>query len=488
MINEIFGGMPSYISTMFKKRPPKREPANAPSSARDTPEKKAELDRQFNALMSEVGTGADEPMPKESTGSAVGRGLAGFLGFVPKGGTQGDAVDGFANFGRALMGLKSVQQMESDYNDSIAPEKRRRALDTGDIETIKRIDPLEASRVQGVDETTYTGDRQRQLDEAVAAGDVDAMRRLDPEAADARDAARREAALRAARAARQIGSTDPTQGSAALARFAKEQPNLFSAQELQAHEQGGPDALEAMLTGESRSGKDRFLSVGGGIYDMDKETWVQPQTKELTEKENLELDVLRARIGQINRSNRGSGSGAGDDDEATGGFADPAVIQNNINNLSGAVERAKSAGAVRGGKDLNPLERFVAGAMAAPGAMDDPMTAGAYASVFPERFEALQDIRASVLPLVQSLRTLPGMDATRLADTEKEFARLMDVVVNPNASAEQIDASVNSFLMLFRDVANVPASAPAAPAKGAPAYTDAQKEARYQAWKRSQGQ
>jgi len=187
MDNQIFGGMPSYISAMFKKKPKAASnpaPAPKPASAHDTPEAKAALNAQVDALFSEQGM---EPTPKESTGSAIGRGVAGFLGFVPKGGTRGDAVDGFANFGRALLGENSVQQMESDYNDSIAPEKLRRALAEGDVEAIKRLDPQTAAQVQGVDETTYTGGRQRQYDEAVARGDVDAMRRLDPAAADLRD-------------------------------------------------------------------------------------------------------------------------------------------------------------------------------------------------------------------------------------------------------------------------------------------------------------
>jgi hypothetical protein len=346
MDNQIFGGMPSYISAMFKKKPKAAStpaPAPKPASARDTPEAKAALNAQVDALFSEQGMA---PEPKESTGSAIGRGLAGFLGFVPKGGTRGDAVDGFANIGRALLGENSVQQMESDYNDSIAPEKLRRALAEGDVEAIKRLDPKTAAEVQGVDETTYTDGRQRQFDEAVARGDVDAMRRLDPAAADLRDEARRGAALRAARAARQIGADNPEQGAAVLSRFAQEQPNLFSAQELQAFDEGGPDALEAMLTGESRSGKDRFLSVGGGIYDMDKEEWVEAQTREPTAKELAEIELIRARTSAVGRSNRGTG---GTGAAATGTPATPeakAGFTGSLNNIADTAVKLAGMGAI----------------------------------------------------------------------------------------------------------------------------------------------
>lgn len=364
MVDSIWGGMPSYITGMFKnKKPVQNAPEAQPVeySQRDTPEARANLDRQFNALMSEQGTGADEPMPKESNASAIQRGLAGFLGFVPKGGTRGDAADGFANLGRALLGMESVQKMESDYNDSIAPEKLRRALDSGNVEAIKRIDPVEAARVQGVDKTTYDTGRQQQYDQAVARGDVEAMRRLDPEAADGRETARREAAMRAARAAAQIGAQDPAKGAAALKQFAAEAPNLFSPQEIQAYEQGGPQALEAMLTGAANSGKDRFLSVGGGIYDMLNETWVEPQKKELTEKDLLDLELLRARIGAANRSNQGkagdaSGAG-GTKDQAKTGFT------GSLNNIADTAVKLAGMGAigVNGQGAKTPIKSAIVG-------------------------------------------------------------------------------------------------------------------------------
>ena len=430
------------------------------------------------------------PMPTQAAppkpgSSAIQRGIAGFLGFVPQGGTRGDAADGWANIGRALMGEESVQKMESDYNQSIAPEKLRRALETGDVEAIKRLDPVVAGQVQGVDETTYTGGRQRQYDEAVAAGDIDAMRRLDPAKADERDIVRREGVTRAARAAAAIGGGDPAKTEAAFASFVDETPGLLSPQERSIYQQGGMPALQAMLV-EPASGKDRFLSVAGGVYDMQVQDWVEQPVRPLTEKEQADIDYTRAQISNIYSqiSERGK-----PDQAVTGGFADPAIISNNLANLNAAIERAKDAGAVRGGQPLNAFERYVAGAMAAPGGMDDPGAAGAYAAFFPKRFEALQDIRASVLPLVASLRTLPGMDQARLADTEKEFARLMDVVVNPNSSAAQLDASLNSFMMLFSSVAGVPMGpSAAAPSKVVPKYDDPAIEAEYQAYKAKQTQ
>lgn len=365
MVDSVWGGLPSYITGMFKakKKPVQPDAQPVQYSERDTPEARANLDRQFNAMLSESGTGADEPMPKESRASAIQRGVAGFLGFVPEGGTRGDAADGFANIGRALLGENSVQQMESDYNQSIAPEKLRRALETGDVEAIKRLDPATASEVQGVDDSTYKSGRQRQFDDAVARGDTEAMRRLDPEAADARETARRDAALRAARAARQIGAQDPAKGAAALRQFAAEAPNLFSAQELQAYEQGGSEALEAMLTGESNTGKDRFLSVGGGIYDMLNETWVEPQKVELTEKELAEIELIRARTGAANRSNRGTagaggGATAAETTEAKAGFT------GSLNNIADTAVKLAGMGAigVDGQGARSPLKSAVVGA------------------------------------------------------------------------------------------------------------------------------
>ncbi len=379
--------LPGYIINMFKGKKSGTKPSASPDanlgtvraqdaefrramdngraesyspSPRDTPEARANLDRQFNAMLSESGTGLDEPVPKESKSSAIQRGLSGFLGFVPQGGTRGDAADGFANIGRALMGMDSVQQMESDYNASIAPEKLRRALKTGDVEAIKRLDPATAAQVQGVDETSYTGKRQREFDDSVARGDIEAMRRIDPEAADLRDTERRSRVTMIARAAAEIGGGDPAKSEAVFQQIINEQKNLLSPQESAIYQQGGMPALEAMLTGENNTGKDRFLSVGGGVYDMLNEAWVEPQTKEPTAKELAEIELIRARTGAANRSNQpkaDAAGGAAGTTEAKTGFT------GSLNNIADTAVKLAGMGAigVDGQGARSPIKSAVVG-------------------------------------------------------------------------------------------------------------------------------
>lgn len=520
MVDSVWGGLPEYITGMFKtkKKPVQPDAQPVQYSERDTPEARANLDRQFNAMLSESGTGADEPMPKESRASAIQRGVAGFLGFVPEGGTRGDAADGFANIGRALLGENSVQQMESDYNQSIAPEKLRRALEEGDVEAIKRLDPATASQVQGVDDSTYKSGRQRQFDDAVARGDTEAMRRLDPEAADVRDTARREAALRAARAARQIGAQDPARGAAALRQFAAEAPNLFSAQELQAYEQGGSEALEAMLTGESNTGKDRFLSVGGGIYDMMNETWVEPQKVELTEKELLELDLLRARIGATNRSNQPKADAAGGTagtTEAKSGFT------GSLNNIADTAVKLAGMGAigVDGQGARSPLKSAIVGAKNKDGnrgligsiaalAGDDTAelfnaretqvdfalrqfaaAAGIKSGSLNSNFE-LQNVKNALGdPFAPMEAQIAAADAMSL--TYGDGTRTADYLLSSGKITQRQYADIVSRTQGF--TGNIQRGVAAEQGGGADTesgsgFTDAEKEARYQAWKRSQEQ
>jgi len=411
------------------------------------------------------------PVAPESFGSKAGRAFSGLMGFVPKGGTRGDAADGFANIGRALMGLNSVQQMESDYNDSVAPEQLRRALATGDIEAIKRLDPDSAARVQGVDKNTYNQGRQKSLDDAIAGGNFADVARIDPETGNVienqnfkRDNEKLVGAGRAVQALQSIIQSNPGNKEQAVKKFLEQNPDTFTQSQMDAYNQGGIPALSAMVGGGGAlSGKDRYLSVGGGLYDMNDGKWIESPVQDLTDKERAEISLLEARTGQANRSNRPKGSGS---EGKTGGFSDPAVVKSYVENFKSALGRAKQAGAVRGGKELNFTERAISAAMAAPGGMEDPGVAAAYAAMFPDRFTALQDIRSATVPLVQALRTLPGLDAARLADTPKELELLVSIVANPNSSAKQIDSSISSFLSLF-DSTIAKAGAPAGSNAGA---------------------
>lgn len=307
-----------------------------------------------------MATAPTQAAPPKPGSSAIQRGIAGFLGFVPQGGTRGDAADGWANIGRALMGEESVQKMESDYNQSIAPEKLRRALETGDVEAIKRLDPVVAGQVQGVDETTYTGGRQRQYDEAVAAGDIDAMRRLDPAKADERDIVRREGVTRAARAAAAIGGGDPAKTEAAFASFVDETPGLLSPQERSIYQQGGMPALQAMLV-EPASGKDRFLSVAGGVYDMQVQDWVEQPTKPLTEMELADLAYKRAQTSNIYSeiANRGAA-----DKETLATPEQKTDFTGSLNSIADTAVRLAKAGAigVDGKGARTPIKSAIVGA------------------------------------------------------------------------------------------------------------------------------
>ena len=395
--------------------------------------------------MSPMSAEAAPPKPKSS---AIQRGISGLLGFVPKGGTQGDAADGFANIGRALMGFDSVQQMESDYNQSIAPEKLRRALETGDVEAIKRLDPETAAQVQGVDETTYTGDRQRQLDEAIAAGDIEAMRRFDPTKADELENTRNVERLGRARmlaaAVGEISGGDPEKAAAALQALTSEQQNLLTPQEMMAFEQGGVPALEAMLGAEE---EEQILNLGGGsIYDTKtKEFKTAPRTpQELSELDRAEIELRRAQARNLDRQNLPGQTGKGGTAEDKEGFTA------SLNNLAETAVELAAAGAIGSGGEgsRNP---YWAALVGAPGTEKGPNWIQGVAQLFgaewANKFSARE---AQVASAVRGFSKAAGIASTSM-NSNFELRSVQETLANPFSPMEDQIAATDAMSMQYGD-------------------------------------
>lgn len=335
MAGNVWGGMPGYISNLFRRKKEQETPRTAPVTPM-TPERQKQED-SFRALMSEINPAAldDAPPPApESTGGAIGRGLAGFLGFVPQGGTRGDAADGWANLARGLLGAPSVQQVESDYNQSINPERLRRAIESGDRDAIARIDPAVARQVQQIERTdadaaiaaedrtrrisVEDGERERLLAirEAVEAGDIERVKQLDPQLhaslfgqSEKEEQSRRDRGIAATRAAERMG------------------------------EQNFPMVLDAMVADGTINLTPEELAFGkaNGAQAL-RELLGQ----EIAERDPLADAYRRAQIASLNR--RGAGSG-GDEDGAPPSKA-KMKFTGTLKNLGGTTIELARAGAI----------------------------------------------------------------------------------------------------------------------------------------------
>lgn len=420
---------------MFRRKKEQEAPRTAPVTPM-TPERQRQEDN-FRALMSEINPAAlddSPPPPPESRGDAIGRGIAGFLGFVPQGGTRGDAADGFANMGRAFFGAPSVQQVENDYNQSINPERLRRAVESGDREAIARIDPAVARQVQQIERTDADAeiaaeDRSRRIltedeerarllavREAVEAGDVERVKRLDPELYsslfeqdEAEEKSRRARGVAATRAAERMGK------------------------------ENFPMVLDAMVADGTINLTPEEIAFGKA---NGAEALRELLGQEIAERDPLTDAYRRAQIASLNRR----GTGAGDEVDTSPGFF--------RNQMSDNLAEMRSL--VQAGEAVGAFPSVARGRMDAIGAraanLADDATGGLLLAGT-ERQQYREQLESAAWATANTVRGLleengVKVGATQL-NTEKEAERFMKVIANPNATTQTINASLDRMERAF---------------------------------------
>jgi len=383
---------------------------------------------------------AAEPAQREGPLMAGARGLSQFLGFVPEGGIKNDGVTSVANVARALFRQPTIQQEEARYNQSIEPERLRKAIAAGDLEEIAKIDPAQAEQIRKYRQT-----------------ELDTLQTKKQDLARAAMAVQRE--------------TDMPYGEAA--RFVNERMggNSFTEEELAIADQGGYAGLASAL-GREDPYRDRLILGGGNLvfdaFNMTKDSLGQydPRFREDIDKRLAEIDLLesqgqftaeraqyerdrvaadarRAEAAMINaEANRMRAikyqPGGGADTAAAGMFT--AQLADQITEMEDLVDLGVAAGSFPTTDKSyleNVLTRFGNIADEASGGL---LLAGTDRQQITEQ---LSSAAWSTVNTVRGVLTSRGVNvgATQL-NTEKEAERFVKTIADPKANAETIKAGL----------------------------------------------
>ena len=178
--------------------------------------------------------------PVEKRMDTLLRGIGNFLGYIPQGGTRGDRTEMIADFARGLLGEKPIREEEAELNQRMAEEMLRRALATGDVNEIARLDPDMAMKLQEFG--TFDEDRANIRQTRLTQKQID-------------DAAIEENRILQARCVveglYEATDGDPQRFAAAIQQIAEEQGNIFNQTELGLA--GNPDGMRRYFSVASTS-------------------------------------------------------------------------------------------------------------------------------------------------------------------------------------------------------------------------------------------
>ena len=192
------------------------------------------------------------PRPPEKRMDTLLRGIGSFLGYIPQSGTRGDRTEMIADFARGLLGEKPIREEEAELNQRMAEEMLRRALATGDVDEIARLDPDMAMKLQEFG--TFDEDRanirqtrltQKQIDDAA----IEENRIL--------------SARRVVEGLYEATNGDPALFSAAVQKIAQENPNVFNSLEMDLA--GNPDGMRRYFAVASTSSGSAPRPVAANI-------------------------------------------------------------------------------------------------------------------------------------------------------------------------------------------------------------------------------
>lgn len=408
-------------------------------------------------------------------------GIQTFLGFRPDNGFQDNGVQGFANSMRALLGVgpaaaEDTARVKSLSDNDLARSKYDAARYTpqdAKTDPVSRLDgvsgildPDYAGKRADNAKSAYDFDRKQRYAAAIAAGDYATAAKIDPKGTiDIQNAIDdRKASTTATSQGNQLRILDALRNTpagkkdfaAAVQAVAQANPGLLDQQTVDLATQGGYDAASRFL-GAKAPGISKIVTADGGAQKavMDDTSVVDLGfTSDSMDRQLTMAQIAAARALAAQRNANTDGSGA------TGGFADPQFIQSNLNRLDKAISDGEKNGAFMSAGQ-NPASRFMSS------------TGGALANVpgFKQIQDALapaqqlvrQEIDATTKSLMQSIRTLPGMDASRLADTENEVKRIMGIIDDPQYSVSVKREQLNNLKMLFaKTLGGYTASAPSA--------------------------
>ena len=198
------------------------------------------------------------PRPPEKRMDTLLRGIGNFLGYIPQGGTRGDRTELIADFARGLLGEKPIREEEAELNQRMAEEMLRRALATGDVNEIARLDPDMAMKLQEFG--TFDEDRantrqarltQKQIDDAA----IEENRILQ--------------ARRVVEGLYEATEGDPQRFAAAIQQISQEQPNIFNS--LEVGLASNPDGMRryfAVASTSSGSAPKPILANIAGLGDV----------------------------------------------------------------------------------------------------------------------------------------------------------------------------------------------------------------------------
>jgi hypothetical protein len=242
---------------------------------------------------------------------------------------------------------------------------------------------------------------------------------------------------------------------------------VFDDMELTAARDGGYDGLKAII-GDPVTSADRFLLTGGNTAidlrnsNMDKIDWQsKPKTPEEIEmfKADLAYKVSRGKLtdAQALKALRDAESNAlraakyqpGGGADSAGGFGSAGVVVGSLTRAYNSIDAANEAGVFIDPEAGGGISTALTALKADPNIVDSSKWRLAMSVLDPKGFEAVMSMRQSQRDLMQAIRQLPGMEASKLADTPAEQEMLRQTALQYDGSYEGAKRSLGATTGLF---------------------------------------